>query len=436
MPGTDPYIPGHGDAAYGVDHYELDLTYRPASNHLQGEARLTLTTLSETTRLRLDLHHLAVRGVTLTGAPLARYAHKGGHLTVTLSEPVAEGTRLTLAVRYAGTPRGVRVRHLGEAGWEELTDGVIVAAQPHGAPSWFPCNDRADDKATYAVTVGAPAGYTVVFSGETLSARRRGASVTWSFRQTAPMAPYLATLQIGRYVETRLRTSSRRAPELVVHHPADLDRRALAASFGRQPDMLACFEERFGPYPFAGYRAVVTDDPLEIPLESQALSTFGRNHCAPGWEDVRLIAHELSHQWFGNAVTVRQWRDIWLHEGFACYAEWLYSEASGGWTTDQWAVHHHDRLSALPQDLVLGDPGPDLMFDDRVYKRGALTLHALRRTVGDEPFFAVLSSWVADHTGGSVTTADFVGHAERVTGVALAELLDEWVYSLPLPPLP
>lgn len=436
MRGTDPYVPGHGDATYRVDHYDLTLAYRPSSNHLQGEATLTVTTLQDTDRLRIDLHHLGVRGVTVTGAALARYRHRAGHLSVVLREPVAVGTPVTVSVRYAGNPKGIRMRHLGEAGWEELEDGVIVASQPHGAPSWFPCNDRADDKARYAVSFVAPADYTVAFSGETVSAQRRGATVTWTFRQSAPMAPYLATLQMGRYVQTRLEGGPAGRPPITVHHPDDLDGVAFTRSFGRQPAMMRCFEERFGAYPFAEYHVVVTDDVLEIPLESQSLSTFGRNHCSPDWEQVRLVAHELAHQWFGNAVTVRQWRDIWLHEGFACYAEWLYSEASGGWTTDQWAVHHHEHLSALPQDLLLGDPGPELMFDDRVYKRGALTLHALRRTVGDAPFFGLLSSWVAEHTGASVTTADFVGHAEGATGTPLADLFDAWVQARPLPALP
>ena len=100
---------------------------------------------------------------------------------------------------------------------------------------------------------------------------------------------------------------------------------------------------------------------------------------------MRLVAHELAHQWFGNSLTLGAWRDIWLHEGFACYAEWLWSEESGGRVGGRaWARSTDTRSRRSPQDLLLGDPGPDLMFDDRVYKRGALPLHALRRTVGDE----------------------------------------------------
>jgi aminopeptidase N len=179
--------------------------------------------------------------------------------------------------------------------------------------------------------------------------------------------------------------------------PSDVDD-GFEAAFGRQPEMMSAFIGWFGPYPFDGYTAVVTADDLEIPLESQTLSTFGRNFCREDWHAVRLVAHEMAHQWFGNALTLRRWQDIWLHEGFACYAEWLWSEASGAETADHWARHHHERLADLDQDLVLGDPGPELMFDDRVYKRGALTLHALRLTVGDEAFFALLKDWVAEES--------------------------------------
>ena len=133
---------------------------------------------------------------------------------------------------------------------------------------------------------------------------------------------------------------------------------AARAAFADQPRMLETFARLFGPYPFDAYTVVVTDDLLEIPLESQTLSTFGSNHLSRDWEAQRLIAHELAHQWFGNTVTAASLRDIWLHEGFACYAEWLWSEAIGRTTAQEEAERHHALLARLPQDLVLTDPGP------------------------------------------------------------------------------
>ncbi len=210
---------------------------------------------------------------------------------------------------------------------------------------------------------------------------------------------------------------------------------AARAAFADQPRMIATFAELFGPYPFDAYTVVVTDDALDIPLESQTLSTFGTNHLSRVWEAQRLIAHELAHQWFGNTVTAASLSDIWLHEGFACYAEWLWSEAVGRTTAQEEARRHHALLARRPQDLVLTDPGAHRTFDDRVYKRGALTLHILRRAVGDDAFFALLRAWVDTHRFGVVTTADFEAMVRTRTGVDPVALLGPWLRERALPPL-
>jgi aminopeptidase N len=179
----------------------------------------------------------------------------------------------------------------------------------------------------------------------------------------------------------------------------------------------------------------VTDDELEIPLEAQGISIFGVNHCDGHRTSERLIAHELAHQWFGNSVTARRWRDIWLHEGFACYAEWLWSEDSGGRSADEHAQHYHQRLKSSPHDLLLSDPGPRDMFDDRVYKRGALTLHVLRRTIGDDNFFKLLQDWTSRHRHATAFTDDFTGLAANYADDSLRPLWDAWLYSTGVPEL-
>lgn len=428
LPSADPYLDGHGDPSYAVRHYDLDLSYVPDGNRLRGTAVLDVVVVEDTDRLVLDLARLSVSKIRLAGARLRRWSARGDRLVLQLERRAEAGAELRVTVQYGGSPQPVVDRHHGDAGWEELTDGVIVAAQPHGAPTWFPCNDRPDDKATYRISVAAPAGYTVVSNGVLAERRRRAGAETWTHVMDRPMATYLATVQIGRYLRTE------HDPRVATVAPEDAD---LAGSFDRQPAMLAYFEQAFGPYPFSSYTAVITDDDLEIPLESQSLSTFGRNFCSADWSQVRLVAHELAHQWFGNAVTLARWSDIWLHEGFACYSEWLWSEEfDGPRTCKEWARHHHERLADLDQDLLLADPGPELMFDDRVYKRGALALHALRVAVGDDAFFDVLRGWVAEHTGGSVTTEDFLALASARTGSDVAALLRPWLHETALPPFP
>jgi aminopeptidase N len=435
LPAADEYLPGHGDPGFSVRHYDLDLRYAVATNRLDGDATLSVVTEVRTRRLVLDLAHLEVAKVRVTGAQVGRFARRSDRLIVDLREQVPAGTSLTVAVRYSGHPRPLVDKRLGDAGWEELTDGVIVAGQPHGSPTWFPCNDRPDDKASYRIAVTTDSGYAVVSNGELLEHRVRGSSETWVYRQDEPMATYLATVQIGRYTEWPSPEPASGVP-IRIAAPDDLEDDAFAAAFGRQHEMMDVFVDLFGPYPFPGYAVVVTGDDLEIPLESQSLSTFGRNLVRGDWDAVRLVAHELAHQWFGNAVTVARWQDIWLHEGFACYAEWLWSERSGGEPASEHARRHWERLAGLDQDVVLADPGPDLMFDDRVYKRGALTLHALRVAVGDEAFFGMLRSWVADHAGGSVTTEHFLRYAAERTGADARALLTPWLFEAELPPLP
>ncbi|HET7820651.1 MAG TPA: M1 family metallopeptidase [Ornithinibacter sp.] len=430
MNGADPYLPGHGDVRFHVEHYDLDLQYKVADNHLDAKARVRLTALEPLSEIVLDLHALQVTSLRVTGAAVARWTHRSSRLRIRLRTPVATDAELTVAVSYRGQPRPMPGPD-GPTGWEELTDGVLVAAQPHGAPTWFPCNDRMADKATYSVTVRTDPGYRVVSNGTLTAERRVGRRVEWVHEQSEPMSTYLATLQIGRYS--------------VEHQPGGATPTALAApparmpsvrlAFADQPRMLETFSALFGPYPFETYTVVVTDDPLEIPLESQTLSAFGTNHLGLVWDNQRLIAHELAHQWFGNTVTAASLRDIWLHEGFACYAEWLWSETIGRTTAQEEAERHHALLARLPQDLVLTDPGPHRTFDDRVYKRGALTLHTLRRAVGDGLFFAVLRAWVDVHRYGVVTTADFEELVRDETAVDPVALLGPWLRERALPPL-
>ncbi|MEU0487244.1 M1 family metallopeptidase [Streptosporangium sp. NPDC006013] len=419
------YFPMHGDDSYRVEHYDLTLDYRVGPNRLGGVARISAVALRQLTRLSLDLGALRVSGVLVDGARV-RFTHRGGKLH--LSPVGLRPGPFIVEVRYAGSPQPV-TSHWGGLGWEQLTDGVIVASQPIGAPSWFPCNDRPDDKATYRISVTTASAYQVIANGELVARRRAASTTTWVYEQIEPMASYLASVQIGRYQRAEL------GPGVELVFPAGHASR-VRHDFERQGRMMEVFRERFGPYPFGSYTVVVVDDELEIPVEAQGMSIFGVNHVDGRRGEERLVAHELAHQWFGNSLTVADWRDIWLHEGFASYSEWIWSENSGGLSSDDHARHWHRLLSDLPQDFVLADPGPHRLFDDRVYRRGALTLHALRRTIGDDPFFALLREWTAGHRHGSVTTEAFTALATRRTVRPLDKLFAGWLHDRRLPPLP
>ncbi|MHA7239956.1 M1 family metallopeptidase [Arthrobacter sp. TMS1-12-1] len=445
----DPYTPTNGSTAYRVDHYDLDLDYRLSSNRLTGRAVLTLVALRDLRQLELDLSGLRTTKITSDTVRIRSFKDRAGKLVVGFRDPVPAGSAFRLDIRYEGNPLPL-TGTWGEVGWEELTDGVLVAGQPTGAPSWFPCNDHPSHKAAYRIAVTTDAGYRAICNGVLVSRIDRSSRTSWVYEQEEPMATYLATVQIGRYGLVALNDPARPAVPLPVHGAprgpgspvpqyAAVPRSLMPAAgeaLARHHQMMTAFEHRFGPYPFPQYLVVVADDDLEIPLEAQTLSIIGRNHLDQGWEAQRLIAHELAHQWFGNSVTASRWQDIWLHEGFACYAEWLWSEASGSATAATHARSTHQRLDRAPQDLVIVDPGAADMFDDRVYKRGALTLQALRSAAGDDAFFGLLRAWTAEYRFGTVTTPDFITLAVRLLpGVAVESLLASWLFSDALPAL-
>jgi aminopeptidase N len=426
----DEYLPKNGNPGYQVSRYELDLEYKVSINRLSGTATITAVTLIEIQQLTLDLSNaLSVSKVWVNGKRAAKFSCRGGKLSIRLASKLPTGAALSIVVHYGGSPRPLRSLW-GDVGFEELTDGVLVAGQPNGAASWFPCDDHPSGKAAFRIQVSTESRYRVIANGKLLSRRARASQTVWTYEQSEPTSTYLITLQIGVYGTTRLaRTPVPIQAALPERLRGDFDH-----DFARQPEMMQLFIELFGPYPLAsGYTVVVTDDALEIPLEAQGISIFGANHCDGTRANERLIAHELAHQWFGNSVTARRLRDIWLHEGFACYAEWLWSEHSGGPGADELARRYHEELRAKPQDLLLADPGPRDMFDDRVYKRGALALHTLRGRLGDEKFFVLLKDWTTRHRHGTVVTEDFTGLAANYCDESLRPLWDAWLYSTEVP---
>ena len=432
----DDYTPHSGDRRYRVEHYDLTIDYRLGTNRLDGVVVVRGRALDATKAVSLDLVGLratkvqAVRGPRGSKGARVAFTQTDRKLKVALGRELAAGDPFELTISYGGAPRPRRTRW-GTLGWEELEDGALVASQPIGAPSWFPCNDVPSDKASYRLTVTTDPGYTVA-AAEPVSTTTKGGRTTWVFERATPTPTYLATVQIGKYASRAMDLSG---VEGQVLHPAPLAAR-VQADLAPLPQMMAVFAEAFGPYPLPSYRLVVTEDDLEIPLEAQGMAVFGANHIDGKGSLERLIAHELAHQWFGNSVGVARWRDIWLNEGFACYAEWIWSERSGGHSAHAKALGHWAALAAEPQDLLLSDPGPELMFDDRVYKRGALLLHALRLTVGDDAFFRILREWTSQHAAATATTADFRALTAEVAGRPLDALFDAWLDATGLPKLP
>jgi aminopeptidase N len=244
---------------------------------------------------------------------------------------------------------------------------------------------------------------------------------TWVWHESDPMATYLATATNGRFALTQTRVGA-----IPVYNAVDP---TLSAELGplldEVPDIVRFFSALYGPYPFNAAGAIVDDAPeVGYALESQTKPNFA---FVP---DETTLVHELAHQWFGDAVTLRQWPDIWLHEGFAEWSEWIWSERHGGPT----AQDLFDDLVA-ENDPGTWDPAPGLvtdaaaLFSDSVYDRGAMTLQALRVEVGDPTFFRILRDWFAQHRYGNATTADFIALAQRDSHRNLRAFFEKWLYT-------
>ncbi len=427
---ADSYLPGHGNGGYRVVHYDLDLDYRIASNRLAGKAAVTAVAAQALSRFSLDLGDFRVQDVRVDGWPV-KYTHRGHKLSIRPQRPIDAGDTFRIDVRYAGTPRPIPGRW-GDIGWDELTDGVLVASQPDGAPSWFPCNDQPGEKASYKVALTAASAYTVLVTGDLVSKWRGAGTTRWVFERREPTPAYLMAVQIGRYEQVTIGGGD--VPQRAAI-PARL-RGAFAHDFGRQGEIMTVLQRYFGPYPFKEYVVVVADDDLDDPVEAQGMAVFGANHVDGRRTHERLVAHELAHQWFGNSLTVADWKHIWLNEGFATYAEWLWSEAAGELPVDDLAGRWYGHVALNVPPLRVSDPGVERMFDPGVYKRGALALHALRKKIGSGSFFPLLRGWVAEHQHGTVTDAEFRAHAQRFAREPLDRLFADWLDRPALPPLP
>ncbi|MPZ97435.1 MAG: hypothetical protein GEU96_21600 [Propionibacteriales bacterium] len=208
-------------------------------------------------------------------------------------------------------------------------------------------------------------------------------------------------------------------------------------SLARQGEIIEFLSDRFGAYPFESAGGIVDDAELGFALENQTRPIYSQDFFIdPEFGDA-VVVHELAHQWYGDSLAVAAWQHIWLNEGFATYAEWMWSEEEGLAT----AQEIFDDLYGIPPDdpfwaLVIGDPGPDSLFEFPNYARGAMTLHQLRLAVGDDDFFRILRRWADRNEGGNVTTDEFIALAERVSGQQLDALFEAWLFTPGRPALP
>ncbi|WP_438485750.1 M1 family metallopeptidase [Streptomyces sp. S186] len=427
----DPYFPGLGNGGYRPLHYDLGVSYHPDSGRLDGRTTLTARATQNLSAFDLDLQKLTVDRVLVDGHR-AGFSRTGDELVVRPGRPLARGARFKVTVVYHGVPQplGGPIVFGSKYGWMKTKDGVFVACEPNAASTWFPSSDHPDEKATYDIRIDAPKGLTGVSNGRLISSgESHGRS--WShWRESRPMAPYLATATIGKF-DVRTGTTPGGTPIYVATDPTLPTGKVDV--YGVTAAATDYWSKVFGPYPFEETGAIVDDMPeagFSLEVQSKPVYSAVRNETT--------IVHELAHQWFGDSVSVKRWKDIWLNEGFATYAQWLWAEHKGTATA-------HDSFRKayqhIPADdpfwkIKVSDPQRDTMFSDAVYERGAMTLQALRERIGDKAFFKLLPTWTAQHRYGNADTAEFIALAEKVSGQRLGDLFRTWLDTRSRPALP
>ncbi|MGW5328743.1 M1 family metallopeptidase [Streptomyces sp. NPDC004014] len=427
----DPYFPQLGNGGYDARHYDLDIAYAPGTGRLDGRTTLRARATQNLSSFDLDLQRLEITRVEVDGSR-ARFTRDGDEVTVTPRHTLREGREFTVSVTYGGVPEplGGPIIFGSEYGWMKTADGVFVACEPNAASTWFPSSDHPSDKATYDIRVKAPKGLTAVSNGRLVSTRDRAGSTYTHWRESRPMATYLATATIGRF-DVRTGRTPGGTPIYVAIDPVLKNGNGVDV-YGVTAAATDYWSEVFGPYPFEETGAIVDDMPeagFSLEVQSKPAYSAVRNEAT--------IVHELAHQWFGDSVSVARWKDTWLNEGFATYAQWLWAEHQG-----TRSAHDSFRAAydARPADssfwqIKVADPQRDTMFASPVYQRGAMTLQMLRERIGDRAFFALLPAWTRLHRYGNADTAEFVRLAERISGQRLDDLFGAWLYTTGKPAL-
>jgi aminopeptidase N len=427
----DPYFPDMGNGGYDVSHYDLALSFDPATHAIAATTTVTARATQNLSSFDLDFRGpLTISALTLDHSPVAWTRSGAQELVVTPRVGIPRGKRFTVAVTYSGVPERIDDETLGTSGWVATPDGAVALNQPFGAATYYPVNDTPTDKATYsqAITVPTASGLRAIANGEPGPTTTSGGRTTYRWSMEQPMSSELASLAIGHYdvTTTTMSDGVRSFPDIT----------AIGSSLGATPEQQTAFNKDtadtvawesslFGPYPFGSTGGLIDTIGVDYALEVQGRPVYDESRPSVSGG---TLSHELGHQWFGDSVTPERWADIWLNEGFATYVSWLWVEHNGGPTVAATFQQAYDNPRRDWSNTV-ADPGRDHIYDSLTYNRGAMTLQVLRRTIGDDAFFRLLPAWAAAHRYGTASTADFEEFAQRFTGRDLSALFDAWLHS-------
>jgi hypothetical protein len=383
---------------------------------------------------------LAVNSIVRTGGGALASTRASDVITVVLDRVYNPGELLDVTVAYGGTPPSVNFGggyafSFRTHGSGLPSQGPIVSSlsEPDFAPAWWPCLDRPDDKAIVDMDVTVPGGLLAASNG-LLAATLFNAdgSRTYQWRSAYPISNYLVSLAISNYVTwTDYYTPVTGGPVMPVQNFVYPELETTGREmFNVTVPMITFYANLFGEYPFVAEKYGHALFPFGGAMEHQTCTSMGSGlliDTDPHRYDW-ITAHELTHQWYGDAVGPASWPEIWLNEGFATYGEVLWFEHLGGAAGRRSYVQS---LDSRPFGCAVYDPlatGCTDLFDHTVYDKGGWVLHMLRHVVGDTAFFQGMRNYYTAHQSANATTQDVRSAMEAVSGQNLAGFFNRWVY--------
>lgn len=420
---------------YDVDHVDLDLTVDFGTTSISGVSGLDVTiTQAGLTELRVDLDDaFTVSSVQLDGSPNF-FSHVGEVITIPLSVSPGLGASVEIDIAYSGSPvevgnKGMRFRsHAGtpivftlSTPFSNVNNTVIPVSH-----YWRPCKDVPDDKSTVTQVITVPTTMSVCANGVQTSAVDNGnGTSTFTWAHGEPIAPYLINFAATNYVEINDTFNGLSGMTPIQHFAWPEDLADATSDWAFTPTAMGVLEGLFGAYPFAAEKYGMHEiSPSHPAVENQTMASIPST-LVPGNGLFEWIhVHELSHMWWGDAVTTADWDHVWLNEGFATYCEALWRESSGGAPALQ---SYMDGLDTGPYAGTI--IGPSYVWNTIVYNKGGWVLHMLRGIMGDTAFFAGMSTYLATYSGSNVLTDDFVGVMESAYGDDLSWFFDPWLQS-------
>jgi aminopeptidase N len=434
-PLADEHLMANCLHSYDVLNYNITLGIDFDNQAIYGDTRVTaVSEEADLSSINLDLTVLTVDTVLGSGGDTLGYTYADPVLAVNLGESYAVGDTFQVRVIYHGRPGNE-----GPGGFGGFWfDGVPLMAYQMGVglradpPSmgkyWFPCWDWPCDKATADYTITVPGtGKKVVCNGVLVSATvdTLAITATYVWSETHQIAPHLMTVHARRYTELVDSTYS------WIHYwvyPPDAEDAKI--HFQNVDIMMDSFIQRYGAYPFStfGYAMATKGD-----MEHQTCVTHNAMTVRPDHTYDWLLAHEMSHQWWGDCVSVNDWRDVWLSEGFATYSEAIFWEYAYGESAyrDYMQQSLMGPVLASPENFPIYDPA--YLWGTTVYEKGGCVLHMLRRVVGDSAFFDALAAYREAHEYASAVTGEFQQAVETTSGQDLDWFFNEWIYDVGWP---